>query len=88
MVVLQALASSQEPAVPGHAAASVPTVAAVPVPLRPESAGTDRVTETRPQAVAAPPPAAEATPAETQAGETTSEAAPAPPAPKARRKKK
>jgi isoamylase len=83
MVVLQALASAQEPATPGHAAASVPTIAAVPVPLRAESGATERVPDLRPPAAAQPvaaPPADAAPPA------AAAEAPPA--APKARRKKK
>ena len=36
MVVLQALAAAEEPPTPGTPAAAVPTVAPVPVPLRPD----------------------------------------------------
>jgi hypothetical protein len=37
MVVLQALAQAQEPLATTHAAADVPTIAPVPVPMRAES---------------------------------------------------
>ena len=40
MIVLQALGAADEPPMPGHAAAVIPIVAPVPVPIRPTGSGT------------------------------------------------